>query len=197
MHDRKAKAEIVLETYCGDAALSLSQTVCDMHEAIFSLPPFNGRAAELAHQRAYYPNLTARPGFRLTIARESDQYVGFGYGYMLPADTQWWQGSIDPVSSQPTSETGHHRFVILDLGVLPSRRALGIGRAIHDELLSRSGADYAGVALQLEAAEAQRIFRRWGWQMVSLIDVDPPDPTAAYEVLVLDALAVRSANYDR
>jgi ribosomal protein S18 acetylase RimI-like enzyme len=181
-------ASVSIETRTGEAARSLAPVVCGLYEAGFSLPPFNGDAAEFTSQQAYYPTLTERPGVRLTTARVGDEYVGFGYGYLLPADTRWWKGLAEPVSDEVTRETGHRTFAVIDYGVLPSWRGHGVGRAIHDELLGGSGAERATLSVQPKAEETQAIYRRWGWRKVSSIEMDPPIPAPVFDILVLDAL---------
>lgn len=188
MDDRVAKTGVIFETRTGEAARSLAQVVSGLYEAVFSLPPFNGDEAEFANQRTYYPALTERPGFRLTTARADDYYVGFGYGYLLSADTRWWQGLAEPVSDELARETGHRTFAVIDYGVLPGWRGHGIGRAIHDELLGGSGAERATLSVQPKAEETQAIYRRWGWRKVSSIEMDPPIPAPVFDILVLDAL---------
>ena len=163
-----------IETRTGEAARLLGPVVCGLYEAVFSLPPFNGDEAEFSNQQAYFPALTERPGFRLTTARVGDEHVGFGYGYLLPADTRWWQGLAEPVSDDVIRGTGHRTFAVIDSGVLPDWRGHGVGRAIHDELLAGSGAERATLSVQPKAEETQAIYRRWGWRKVSFMEMDPP-----------------------
>lgn len=158
---------------------------------MFSLPPFSGDAAEFENQRRYYPAMTGRPGFRLTVARVDHQYVGFGYGYLLPADTHWWQGLAEPVSEDLARETGHRTFAIIDYGVLSDWRGRGVGHAIHDKLLAGCGAERAALSVQPKAEETQAIYWRWGWRKVSSIEMDPPVPAPVFGILVLDVLPPR------
>ena len=142
-------------------------------------------------QRSYYPAITARPGFRLTTARAGDEHVGFGYGFLLPADTRWWTGLADPVSEEFAREDGTRTFALIDYGVLPAWRRRGTGRAIHDELLAGSGARRATLSVQPKAAETQEIYRRWGWRKVSFKKMDPPVPAPVFDILVLETMPVR------
>jgi hypothetical protein len=159
-----------------------------MYEAVFSLPPFDGDAAEFANQRSYYPRMTRRSGFRLATARIGDQYVGFGYGFPLPADTQWWSGLTKPVSGEFACEDGHRTFALIDYGVLPAWRGNGVGRAVHDEVLVGSGAERATLSVQPKAVETQAIYRHWGWRKVASKEMDPPVPAPVFDILVLEAM---------
>ncbi len=167
---------IVIESRSGEEASVLAEVVSGLYQAVFSLPPFSGDDAEFANQRSYFPVMAERPGFRLTTARAGDEYVGFGYGFLLPADTRWWTGLDDPVGEEFAREDGHRTFALIDYGVLPGWRGRGIGRAVHDELLAGSGARRATLSVQPKAAETLEIYRRWGWRAVSSKTMDPPVP---------------------
>lgn len=61
--------ELVIETTSGEAALDLAPVVFDLYQRVFSLPPFNAGETAIADQQSYFPKLTGRPRFRLTLAR--------------------------------------------------------------------------------------------------------------------------------
>ncbi len=191
MDNQGRPPEIVIESWEGDEARGLADAVSGLYQAVFSLPPFSGDDDEFANQRSYYPAMTARPGFRLTTARAGDKHVGFGYGFLLPADTRWWTGLADPVSEKFAREDGTRTFALIDYGVLPAWRGLGVGRAIHDELLAGSGARRATLSVQPKAAETEEIYRRWGWRNVSVKKMDPPVPAPVFDILILEEMPVR------
>ena len=181
---------IVIESCRADEARGLAGVVSGLYRAVFSLPPFNGDAAEFANQRSYFPAMTARPGFLLATARAGDERVGFGYGFVLPADTRWWAGLDDPVSAEFAREDGHRTFALIDYGVLAAWRGRGIGRAVHDAVLAGSGARRATLSVQPKAVETQEIYRRWGWRRVSSKTMDPPVPAPVFDILVLETMPV-------
>ncbi len=183
-----AEHGVSIETWDGDEARALAENVSDMYRSVFSLPPFSGDTAEFANQRSYYPKLADREGFHLTTATAGDVYAGFGYGFLLPAGAHWWNGLAEPVSAEFAREDGHRTFALIDFGVLQDWRGRGIGRAIHDELLSRSGAHRATLSVQPKAADTQAIYRHWGWRKVSHKKMDPPVPAPAFDILVLEKM---------
>jgi GNAT superfamily N-acetyltransferase len=183
-----AENGVSIKTSGGEEARGLAGVVSAMYEAVFSLPPFSGDAAEFANQRSYYPAMTDRSGFLLTTARAGDQYFGFGYGFLLPPDTRWWSGLTEPVGAEFSEETGQRTFALIDYGVLPDWRGRGIGRAIHDELLGASGADRATLSVQPKAAATLAIYRHWGWRKVSSKIMDPPVPAPVFDILVLEKM---------
>jgi hypothetical protein len=192
--------EQVVVASCGTQdALKSAEVVNGLYAAVFSLPPFNAGEAAICGQRAYFPKVAARPGFRLTLARvpggpaEYGGYVGFGYGFLLPANSTWWQGIVERLEAEFTAETGRRTFAVIDYGVLPEFRGCGVGRLVHDELLGGSGAERATLAVRPTATQTQAIYRRWGWRRVGHEVMDPPTPSAEFDILVLDRVPARPA----
>ncbi|MFF7726049.1 GNAT family N-acetyltransferase [Streptomyces sp. NPDC008001] len=110
---------------------------------------------------------SARPGFDLVVA-DAGGPVGCAYGYPLPRDSARWHGFAGPVPGPLEELTAAGRvFAVAELVVAPRHRRQGIGRRLHDRLLSGSGAALAALVLSpadahAPAAEAAR--RSWGWQ---------------------------------
>ncbi|GGY09822.1 GNAT family N-acetyltransferase [Streptomyces hiroshimensis] len=131
---------------------------------------------------------SARPGFDLVVA-DAGGPVGCAYGYPLARDSARWQGFLGPVPGDLEELTAAGRvFAVAELVVAPRHRRQGIGRRLHDRLLSGSGAALAALVLapgdaHTPAAEAVR--RAWGWQRAGR--VRPPaagDVGDALEVFV-------------
>ena len=114
------------------------------------------------------------------------RYVRFGY--LLPADTRWWQGLAEPVGDEFARETGHRTLAVIDYGVLPEWRGHGVGHAIYNELLAGAGAQRATLSVQPKAEQTQAIYRRWGWRKASFREMDPPVPAAVFGILVLECM---------
>jgi ribosomal protein S18 acetylase RimI-like enzyme len=173
------------------SARGLAEAVCGLYEAVFAGAPFDGTEEEFGNQRRYYPDVTRRPGFRLTTAEADGEYAGFGYGYLLPADTDWWAGVDEPVSEELARETGHRTFAVIDYGVVPAWRGEGIGRAVHDELVGGSGAERATLSVRPTAIATQAFYRHLGWRRVPHILMDPPIPSPEFDILLLEPVPVR------
>ncbi|MFI7643280.1 GNAT family N-acetyltransferase [Nonomuraea sp. NPDC049400] len=180
--------DFLITSTSGAAALPFATVTADLFQQVFRQPPFSVNEATLARQRKYFPQLTNRPGFRLTLAQTADTYLGFGYGYLLPSDSRWWSNIVEPLDEDFVQETGGRTFAIIDYGVLPRWRGCGIGRAIHDELLAGSGAARATLAVRPSAVETQAIYRRWGWRKIGHEIMEPPAPAPEFDVLVLNQM---------
>ncbi|MGW2598225.1 GNAT family N-acetyltransferase [Streptomyces klenkii] len=111
---------------------------------------------------------SARPGFDLVVADSGGRPVGCAYGYPLPRDSARWEGFAGPVPGQLAELTAAGRvFAVAELVVTPGERRQGIGRRLHDRLLSGSGAALAALLLSpadAHAAAAEAARRSWGWQ---------------------------------
>ena len=73
---------------------------------------------------------SARPGFRLVLAREGDVLVGFAYGY-TGEPGQWWTDRAATVLTPVVASDwlGGH-FELVSIGVDGSARGAGIGRQL-------------------------------------------------------------------
>ncbi|WP_169807303.1 GNAT family N-acetyltransferase [Herbidospora cretacea] len=181
-------ADVATQTISGSFALPLGPVVSGLYRQVFRLPPFNTSEAGFADQQAYFPKLVDRPGFLLTLARAGAEYVGFGYGYLLASGSQWWNGLEEPLEEAFTAETGDRTFAIIDFGVLPDWRNRSIGRLVHDELLSRSGAERATLAVRPTATETKAFYQRLGWRKVGYEVMDPPIPSPSFDIMVLEQM---------
>ncbi|WP_058047441.1 GNAT family N-acetyltransferase [Streptomyces roseifaciens] len=131
---------------------------------------------------------SARPGFDLVVA-DAGGPVGCAYGYPLARDSARWQGFVGPVPDELEELTAAGRvFAVAELVVAPRHRRQGIGRRLHDRLLSGSGAALAALVMapsDAHAPEAEAARRAWEWQPAG--HVRPPaagDVGDALEVFV-------------
>ncbi|MGK5549072.1 GNAT family N-acetyltransferase [Streptomyces sp. URMC 127] len=128
------------------------------------VPPFHSRS----RFRERLAEHSARPGFDLVVADSGGQPVGCAYGYPLPRDSARWHGFDGTVPGQLAELTAAGRvFAVAELVVTPRERRRGIGRLLHDRLLSGSGAALAVLVLSpadAHAAAAEAARRSWGWQ---------------------------------
>lgn len=181
--------DVIIEDHDSEEAGALLDVVNGLYREVFSLPPFNATEAAIQHQREYFPKVAARPGFRLTLARSSvEGHVGFGYGYVLPADSSWWGGILEPLDEGFTRETGDRTFAVIDYGVLSAWRGSGVGRAVHNGLLSGAGAERATLSVRPTAVLTQAIYRHWGWRKVGHKMMDPVVTSPVFDILVLEEI---------
>jgi ribosomal protein S18 acetylase RimI-like enzyme len=126
-----------------------------------------------------------QPGFVLAVARSGGYLIGCATGLPLRPSTSWWRGLTAPLADDVTAEPPGRTFALLELMVLASWRRQGIGRSLHDLILSARPEERATLVVPQGAAAAQAAFQRWGWRKVAR--TRSPSPQArACDLLVLD-----------
>lgn len=76
-----------------------------------------------------------REGFRLVVAYEGGEIVGFAYGFD-GGEGGWTWGVIEPLLSEGEIEAWlSDYFEFVDFAVSPDARGRGVGGRLHDELL--------------------------------------------------------------
>ncbi|GAA4804744.1 hypothetical protein GCM10023220_37950 [Streptomyces ziwulingensis] len=118
-----------------EAATELASFV-SAYEEVYVEPPYREGPREVADFVEHYAVQARRPGMRLVLARSGHEVVGFTYGYLLAADTRWWDNLQDmKIPEDVAREDGRRTFVIIELAVREPWRRRGIACALHDLLL--------------------------------------------------------------
>jgi len=156
-----------------------------VHDPGISYRLLNGsEAAEraddlLALDREVYPSADAaersrqfdvwrrQPGFALAEARHGGFLVGYATGMPLRPSTSWWRNLTAPLPADVTEEHPGRTFALTELMVRASWRRQGIGRELHDRILTGRTEERATVTIAPNAAAAQAAFLTWGWRKVA------------------------------
>lgn len=104
-----------------------------------------------------------QPGFALGAARHGEFLVGYAYGAPLRQSTSWWRDLTTPLPEDLTEEYPGRTFALLDLAVRAAWRRQGIGRDLHDLIMTGRREERATAIVPSEAAPARQAFRSWGW----------------------------------
>jgi GNAT superfamily N-acetyltransferase len=134
-----------------------------------------------------------QPGFTLAAARHGGYLVGYAAGMPLRPSTSWWRGLTAPLPEDVTAEHPGRTFALAELLVRASWRRQGIGRDLHDLLLSGRTEERAVLTVPPGASAAQHALRSWGWQKLARTRGDNGgDPAApVLDLLVLSPPAGR------
>jgi GNAT superfamily N-acetyltransferase len=125
-----------------------------------------------------------QPGFALAEARSGGYLIGLAAGMPLRPSTSWWRDVTTPLPDDVTTEHPGRTFAVVDFLVRASWRRQGIGRCLHDLLLSARGEERATLVVPPAAAAAQAAFQNWGWRKVARTRNPAPGEPAS-DVLVL------------
>ena len=171
----------------GGQAAGHAEELEALHAEVFSDPPYR-QADEAAEFARRFRVQRRQPGFVLAEARHGGYLVGYAAGVPLRPSTSWWRDLTTPLPEDLTAEHPGRTFAVVDVLVRASWRRQGIGRALHDLLLSDRAEERATVTVQPAATPAQNAFRNWGWRKLARTrDPGPGSPVA--DVLVLDKIA--------
>jgi catechol 2,3-dioxygenase-like lactoylglutathione lyase family enzyme/ribosomal protein S18 acetylase RimI-like enzyme len=125
-----------------------------------------------------------QPGFVLAEARHGGYLVGYASGMSLRTSTSWWRELTTPLPDELVTEHPGRTFAVTDLAVRAAWRRQGIGRSLHDLLLSGRPEERATLTVAPGSSPAQAAFRAWGW--TKLGRTRGPDPgTPVLDVLVI------------
>src|SRR5579863_10038346 len=107
----------------------------EIYAEVYAGPPYlhDDDAAQFAHR---FLVQRRQPGFALAEARSGGYLVGYATGMPLRPATSWWRELTTALPEDVTAEHPGRTFALTELLVRASWRRQGIGRALHDLVLS-------------------------------------------------------------
>jgi ribosomal protein S18 acetylase RimI-like enzyme len=154
-----------------------------IYAAAFGEPPYLETEDDVQQWLNDLDEQLGRPGFALVLATQDREPVGFAYGYTMTADVPRWHRIVEPFHSEMPREAlvAGRIFTLMEFAVLNRWRRSGIGRALHDRLLSERDEPLALLTVREDAQAAQAAYKAWGWRMVGH---RPREDGPGYDVLV-------------
>ncbi|MET9290926.1 GNAT family N-acetyltransferase [Streptomyces sp. NPDC003077] len=180
-------SDVEFKRYEGREAAHRLDAFLAAYEEIYAEPPYREGPRDVADFIDRYRVQAQRPGMRLVLARDAadGNAIGFAFGYLLSADTQWWQNMQEPLPEHFTSEDGTRTFVIIELAVRAAWRRRGVATGLHTTLLD--GLTVERVTLTMrpepEAEPAQAAYAAWGYEKVGVSH--PWEEAPYYDAMVL------------
>ncbi len=165
--------DLTLAHHAGAAAAELLNELCEVYADAYGVEQ---RGEKTTAFRARATKALDRPGYGLLTAQDSEQIIGFVFGYALPAGTYWWDGLTPAPDEGFTTENGARTFALAEIEVRRAWQAKGVGRALNDAVLAQRHEERATLATGPQADSARAIYERWGWQPVGKI----PGKTGSY-----------------
>lgn len=150
----------------GKAAAAYAAPVFALYDTVFGDFP-----DEDAWREQMYDRHRVRDGFRLTVALDNEQLVGFAWGYRGDHG-QFWPDLVARTLPDVAAEWigGHFEFV--ELAVAPAARGRGVGHRLHDALLEElTGRALLGTSSN-DDDPAVRLYRSRGWRTLGLLDAE-------------------------
>ncbi|WP_326641655.1 GNAT family N-acetyltransferase [Streptosporangium sp. NBC_01755] len=138
------------------AAASHLVAIADVGGDVFTLPPWREPYPAARGVAARLLADSKQPGFVLALALGGEELYGFAYGVRC-----------SHLARLTCHEPGQD-FTLKELGVLPQRRGLGLGAALHDAVLARAVPGMHWLTTHPCAAAALGLYRARGWRAVAL-----------------------------
>ena len=170
------------------------ESIFQLYYETFSKPPYQWPENEETAFRRRLSRLATDTTFGIATAHTDDELVGFAYGYGLRPDTTWWDGFVTPVAEEVTTEWEGRTFALIDFAVAEAWRRHGIGRRLHDTLLSSRNEERATLAVEPAAHEARAAYERWGWRVVGRLRGPVTDVAPEFDIMVRDLPLPRSVS---
>lgn len=169
----------------GDAAAQLDAFLA-AYEEVYAEPPYCEGPRDVAEFINHFHAHTSRRGMRLVLARDGEEVVGFGYGYLLAADSPWWSNVRAPLGKDFVRENGSRTMVIIELAVRKPWRRRGIAAGLHTHLLDGLGVERVTLTMrpEPEAAPAQAAYAAWGYTTVGVSH--PWEDAPLYSAMLLE-----------
>jgi GNAT superfamily N-acetyltransferase len=171
--------------------LSTPETIQAHEESLFRLyydafskPPYTWPKHGEAEFRRGLSRLARDATLGIVTAQTGAELIGFAYGHTLHPDTKWWDGFIVPVPEEVTTEHEGRTFALIDFVVAEAWRGHGIGRRLHDTLLSSRAEARVTLAVEPVAHESRAIYERWGWRVVGRLRGPATDFAPEFDIMV-------------
>jgi GNAT superfamily N-acetyltransferase len=140
----------------------VQHAVARVYAAAFSEAPYREGPGEVIGFARRLPLDAGVPGFRLAVATDDGEVVGFAYGYDLPGPGEWLEWIADHLGER-SAVWLTDGFWFVELAVLPSRRRCGIGRRLHDTVVGATDRRRGLLTAHARATAARRLYRTSGW----------------------------------
>lgn len=167
---------VVLHVHGPSTAAAQVDIVSDLYAAAFFPPPHNQGPTELSRMVEAWPNRLTAPGFRLVIAEHDGEAIGGIYGHQLLPDTKWWDGAVEALPDDVSTERGGRTLAIIDMMVREPWRRHGVAEALHGHLLVDRTEERVTLLVDPINEPAKRAYTKWGYQTVGQIQPFPDAP---------------------
>jgi len=167
--------EIAFELLNGAQAAERADALAGLAAEVYSDPPYRQDGPQAAAFDGRFRVQRRQPGFALAEAWHGEYLVGYALGMPLRPSTSWWRHLTTPLPGDLTAEHPGRTFALAELLVRAAWRRQGIGRDLHDLILSGRAEERATLTVLPAAGPAQGAFGSWGWRKVGRTREPGPD----------------------
>jgi GNAT superfamily N-acetyltransferase len=186
-HGQVPAPEIAFELLSGTQAAERAGELAGLAAEVYADPPYRRGSGEAARFEGRFRVQRRQPGFALALAWSGEFLVGYALGLPLRPSTSWWRHLTTALPDDVTTEHPGRTFALAELLVRAAWRRQGIGRDLHDLILSGRAEERATLTVLPAAGPAQGAFLSWGWRKVAR--TREPEPGAPLLDVLLRSLS--------
>lgn len=190
--DHPGLDQIVLDHHGADTGLAQLDVVRNLYAEVYAEPPYYEGPADVVDFVAGWPQRVRQPHFRLVVAWEGDELVGFSFGHQLPTQTGWWDGALTPLPDHITTEYAGRTFAIIELAVRRRYRRRGVARRMYAGLTAGLTEERITLLVRPDAPAPRHAYRSWGYRTVGRIQPFPDGPV--YDAMIKPRLVRHQPN---
>lgn len=142
-------------------------TLAEIYREAFAELPFPASETTVRQLAAeILPRHAEREDFKLLLAVEAEEIVGFIYGYSGAHGQQWEDWLAARIPAPLYAEWFHSHFAVTEFCVRPAFQGRGIGGALHDTLLAGLPHERAVLTAHRADTRARHLYARRGWEVL-------------------------------
>ncbi|MFJ2441060.1 MULTISPECIES: GNAT family N-acetyltransferase [unclassified Streptomyces] len=166
------------QRYDGASVKAIADELVDVYGRVYDTPlyvgdPFFSVVSFRERLEAAFGN----EGFETVTARQEGRIVGYVHGATLPADKPWWisLGDRRPTGLRELADAGQV-FWLRELMVLPEVQNQGLGRKIHDTVITGRVEQVTALTCIVDNQPAHDAYLHWGYTVMGQIKHAPESP---------------------
>ncbi|MFF5106101.1 GNAT family N-acetyltransferase [Streptomyces sp. NPDC000134] len=164
---------------------AITDELVEVYARVYDVPPYIGDPFfSVASFRERLEAAYGSEGFETVTARRNGQIIGYVHGATLPVDKPWWTslGDRRPTQLRTLADSGQV-FWLRELMVLPEYQNQGLGRKIHDTVITGRAESATVLTCIIDNQPAHDAYLRWGYTVMGEIKHAPESPT--YDAMYL------------
>ena len=148
-------------------ALSLVSEATEIYREVYSGPPYNETAENVALFQSSWERRVSREGFLMCAAFDGlGRLLGFSYGWATKVGDVWNTRIRTELTADEVAKWYVDCFELMDLAVSARAQGLGLGRSLMNELLAHARNQTALLLTHSTATRASEMYRRYGWTVL-------------------------------
>lgn len=170
--------DVEYQRYDRASVKAVTDEMVEVYARVYDKPPYIGDPFfSVTSFRKRLEAAFDSDGFETVTARRDGQIIGYVHGATLPADKPWWisLGAQRPAQLQALADV-RQVFWLRELMVLPECQNQGLGRKIHDTVISGRVESATTLTCIIDNWPAHDAYLRWGYTVMGEIKHAPESP---------------------